>query len=61
MQDEEECQRLRELGTRFWEEEWCWIRDFMMIISDEKCVEEIEDRILVEYGELFRLRSQAKP
>lgn len=48
---------LKELAKRFWGEEWSGLKDFVGLFNNgdmSSDIDEIEKRILVEYGELFR-------
>ncbi|KAF2264204.1 hypothetical protein CC78DRAFT_568507 [Lojkania enalia] len=45
--------KVKELAKRFWDEEWRSMREYMLAFSAREDVEEIEERILGEYGGLF--------
>jgi hypothetical protein len=58
-QDAEEKEaRIKELGRKFWLEEWRGMKEYLGLIRDEsgdvaRDLGEIEERILREYRELF--------
>lgn len=50
---EEGRRRLKDMGERFWREEWSKMRDYMKVFSGEGPVTEIERALESEYGGLF--------
>jgi hypothetical protein len=50
---EEGRRRLKDMGEKFWQEEWGSMREFLGAFSEEWDVAEIERRLVSEYGGLF--------
>ncbi|KAF2727446.1 hypothetical protein EJ04DRAFT_582036 [Polyplosphaeria fusca] len=56
-QAEQREKEIRDLAQRFWKEEWSaksGMRDYMLACSEKRYVDDIEERILHEYGGLFK-------
>jgi len=61
---EQREQRLKELGEKFWQEEWRAMKEYVGFwngAEKQKDIEEVEERVSIEYQELFGTNSEGEP